>query len=179
MTRGKMARRAANRREAAAIDAEIATYQRKVVEQAALIKSLRQQIVDKEQHYADNIRRVTAERDEGISPMLTVVQRENHKLRDERDRAVARRKDIDRMWDRVFRRTAEWLHENSDMTREEVLDLLMHLSAGKDLPEDVMVDWDRIGERKGLDSTAVRRISRARRQRHGGATISPSNELIR
>ena len=157
-----MARRATNRREALEVEAELSTYQRKIADQAREIKALKEKLATQHDLHAEAMTRVTAERDEGISPMLTVVQQENRKLRDERDGAVARARESQRRWTDLLDRMIVLLSSLAKVSKMEAFEMCME---GAGLGRDFVVDWSGLGARHGFSADDLRRIERARGQR--------------
>lgn len=109
MTRGKHAHSAAVRKVAADRDAEIARYQKRVAEQHAEIKRLREKMRHDEQVHREALRRVIAERDQGLSPTVDILERQAQTLRDERDAAIAHERDIRREWEALGGRANDLL----------------------------------------------------------------------
>src|SRR4249920_1049867 len=98
MTRGKHGAAVAVRREACEQQAEIQTYQRKITELLADLEKTRTALADSERRRKTEVAKAKAQLQEGISPALTVAQRENRTLREERDHAQNEHKEIKRKW---------------------------------------------------------------------------------
>lgn len=76
MARGKHAVSAHARHEIASRDSEIAIYQKNVARLTAENKRLRARVDEQARHHRAEVRQLKAERDEGLSPMVAVLQRE-------------------------------------------------------------------------------------------------------
>lgn len=87
MARGKHGASADARRRIQTAEADIGTYQRKVAEQAAEIRDLKQRIRDQASAHSRELKVLRAQRDEGMGPMIAVLEKECQRAKDDADRA--------------------------------------------------------------------------------------------
>ena len=157
MTRGKYGKRAANR-EAAVTDV-LGPYQRKVAELGRKLKEEREHYQREVEALRAQVRKVTAERDEGIGPALTVAQREATKMRDERDAAIQRFQDLDKRYSHLGDELVRYA-KNAGLTAAEALEWFGYLVEGK--------AWvlNTLPPGSASNAEMVKAIQRARGERH-------------
>jgi predicted RNase H-like nuclease (RuvC/YqgF family) len=165
MARGKHTQSAATRRAIGERDQQIESYQHTVKRLTADNKHLRERLEELQRGHSREVRRLKAERDDGLSPTLSVVQRENRELRERADRAerdLRQRRERD---ERAFLRLVEHMHEAHGLVREEAVEEAARL---------LVPDWgDRIiasasiakRPRSAEDVEGFVRIARARGER--------------
>lgn len=161
--RGKHGHSAATRRAIEAAETSVATYQRKVADLTAENKALKARTLELDQAHRAEVRRLKAERNEGVSPMLDVVQQENARLREDLDqlqRATKERNRKDRTGILRLRDHFEVVHgERPVDAYESALKLFM-----TDVDDDAVFDIHGEGQRVG-SADRVAALQRARGER--------------
>lgn len=155
MTRGKHGQRAENR-ERAQNDA-LAPYQRKVAALTAENKELRAKLRDYQRAQQAVIRRLRAERDEGIAPALTVAQQENLALRENRDILLGKYTHLRRLHTGWQKKMYDHFVATHGLTVDEAL--AASLSLGQNALS--LIDFDEMAKR-GISSEAIERVQRAK-----------------
>lgn len=87
MTRGKHGISAAARQAVGERDQQIEAYQHNIRKLTAENGELRQKLADQQAAHSQTVRVLKAERDEGLSPQVTALQRENVRLTEKADLA--------------------------------------------------------------------------------------------
>lgn len=171
MTRGKYAARAATRRNEHEVTQTIDAYQRKIREQLAEIQNLKASLAAAQTNHEREARRLIAERDESVSPILEVVQREAVTLKEERDEAVADAKEIRKRWGRIIDNFLDHAKEQHHMTGLEACEWMLTLidpdqsvTIADGFMKDLVDKWPGLPPPKIAE--AMRRIQRARGDRH-------------
>lgn len=162
--KGKHTHAAATRRAFREAETEIQTYQRRVVELTAENKRLRSEADERTRAHASEVRRLRAERNEGVSPMLGVVQSENARLKDELDHAKREVRQMKERWDNCFRRVADHFREEHRAKGieqvEQAAGLMVASLSGTGLVDGAL-------EKSHLPDEAKAQIQRARGERSG------------
>lgn len=99
MTRGKYAARSTLRREDASVRSEIESYKHAVKRLTSENKHLTAQLDEEQKAHREDVRKLKAQLNEGLSPELLVLREELEHQRERADRAVADRREIQRKWD--------------------------------------------------------------------------------
>lgn len=110
MTRGKYAQSAATRRALGERDSEIEMYRKNIARLTAENKKLRGRLDEKERNHRSEVRRLKAERDEGISPFVVTLQREIADAKDRAQAAEQRLAHLGRVYRAVMTQLASVLH---------------------------------------------------------------------
>lgn len=168
MARGKRAASTEARHAIEARDAEIDTYQKSVSRLAAENKDLKERMVAKDRAHSAEVRRLKAERNEGVSPMLAVVQRENASLKQQVDLLERAVKQARRDWLRVIERILAHFENDHGMSRRaESIEAATAL-VGDVAPSHIVgriYDGDGIARHVGENPEAIAAIQRARGDR--------------
>ena len=159
MTRGKHGASAAARKLIGERDQEIAAYQHNIRKLTAENAELKQKIIDMQSAHSQTVRTLKAERDEGLSPQLTVLQRENERMSQRVDQAE-RLASATRDWFKAtFDRLADHLtaHSPDGLTRLEAIRLTHSI-----LGDPMGGEWRPPEIHGKIDDEGARRIERAR-----------------
>jgi hypothetical protein len=132
MARGKHSQAAAVRREAHEQQAEIGTYQRKIVELLAENKKLKEEAAARSASHQQQIARLAIQIQEGTSPALAVAQKEAGKLREERDHAVRRLRERQKLLDSFMAQLITHALEAHHMNTTEALRFVDDMVGDKD-----------------------------------------------
>lgn len=111
MARGKYAEKAAKRQAELEAAGNLDLYKKRVAQLTEENKALRERLVEKDRAHSKEVRRLKAERNEGVSPMLGVVESENARLRDEVDRLTRKARDLQDRWNHATGRVIDHFDE--------------------------------------------------------------------
>lgn len=139
MARGKHGLSAATRHAIESRDTEISTYKAAVAKLTAENKALRDRLDSQQQTSAREVRRLKAERNEGVSPMLAMVQRENASLKGRLDLAERAIKEFRKNTDRIALRLMAHFESEHGLTRTESVEKWLNISS-EDGVDRLMVD---------------------------------------
>lgn len=158
--RGKHGVSAAARHAIETRDSELAAYQRRVAELTAEVKQLRANATERMRAHSREVKLLKAERDEGLSPMVAVVQRENAALKERLDRAQRDLRELRKKWERAFQRASRhFLDDHPELVGiervEAAASLLVEGLEGVRINDGV----------RSQDTEAVTAIQRARGER--------------
>lgn len=123
MAKGKHGISAAARQAVGERDQSIAAYQHNIRKLTAENAELKQKLADQQAAHGKTVRVLKAERDEGLSPTLTVIQRENGALKErlaKADRSLAFWADWYR---KMFNRLTDHVRSVEGLTQLEGLEL--------------------------------------------------------
>jgi len=126
--KGKHAASATTRRVIREAETSLETYQRRVAKLTAENKELRDRLAAKDKAHSQAIKRLKAERDEGLSPMIAVLQQENVKLKERGDHSKRDLVAIQSTWDRTLRRMWDHFVAQHSMTRLEAIEELVQFT---------------------------------------------------
>lgn len=87
MARGKKGIAAARRHGAEAVAATEETYQRRVAKLTAENKALKQRLTDQQSAHSREMKRIRVERDQGLSPEISVMREEIRRAKDDAQRS--------------------------------------------------------------------------------------------
>lgn len=166
MTRGKYAQSAATRHALEERDSEIEMYRKNVARLTAENKRLKERLDQQARGHRQEVRRLKAERDEGLSPMVAVLRRELAVAREDADQAQRAAIALKVRWERVIIRlgqtVARW-----GLSTPERMEFLLELTARDELLDQVMqtVGVDDGNDRFGKTRDGIRAIQRARGER--------------
>lgn len=169
MARGKYGDKAAARKAREERDAAIETYEQRVAKLVDENKQLRARLTSEREAASKERRTLKAMLREGSSPALVTAERENTRLREERDHARARSRKLQEQWSHAGERLMRYLKDRDGALAgdsfETALRILGEEADGTPVPDDVAVDFQNIGALVGRDAVAVERIQRARGMR--------------
>jgi hypothetical protein len=162
MTRGKHGASAATRRAIAERDSEIEMYRKNVARLTAENKALKERIAQQDQSHRREMRRLRAERDEGLSPMVPVLQGELTLARQDADEAQRAAIEIKKHWERGVVRVGQTLGKWGLGTPERAEFLLQLLGPDPDSEIVIVADGN---ARHSNSRERIRSLQRARGER--------------
>jgi len=130
MTRGKYAARAALRREDESVRSEIEAYKRNVKRLTAENEELRAALAAERDGRKQEVGRLRAQRDEGLSPELIALREELGKQRMRADAAVARAGEAREAQGALVHFTAKLLHNFTGCTGLEAVERIVRAVKG-------------------------------------------------
>lgn len=161
--RGKHGHSAATRRAIETAETSVATYQRKVAELTAENKALKARALELDQAHRAEVRRLKAERNEGVSPMLGVVQQENARLREQLDAAERTLKEIKALWNKAIQNLRDHFITDHGMLKADSLEETFAIIDGPDVRRTTILVDDNPGLSGNPDAAML--IQRARGER--------------
>jgi hypothetical protein len=174
MARGKHGVAAAGRRANDVLEADLATYQRKVAGQAAEIKRLRDALESVQLEWGKERRTLLEQRRQGVAPELAARDRKILELTDHVQRAERAALRREEQFTSIVHRAIDHFAADHHWSRREGLELVMAwlgMNTAVGISEDQLITLDdsKIGSRKKMGAEAVRRLERAQRRRHRSA----------
>lgn len=163
--KGKYAARSALRREDSGVRSEIEGYQHHVKRLTAENERLKAARAAERAEWQQDVRRLKAQLDEGLSPELLALRQELEHQREKANQAVAAYRDIRKKWGNAFTGMQNiYLASHPDATRTDSLDVLMQLCE-PELDTGSVAGAGTMPEpaRRELGVDAARKIDRARR----------------
>lgn len=159
MTRGKYAAKAAVRKEVTERDQQIDSYQHAIRNLTAENTELKQKLADQQAAHSKTVRVLKAERDEGLSPMVAVLQKENQAMKERVDRAEERVRVIQQGWDNAARKVHVHFQEVHGYTGTEAAEVALNLIGSE---PRYLSDNPRLRDLSRTDPEGARKIERAR-----------------
>jgi hypothetical protein len=132
MARGKYASKAAVKKVADERDAQAASYQHHIRRLTAENAELKQKLADQQADHAKTVRVLKAERDEGLSPQVKVLQQENERMKERVNKAEREFQYIKKIWNATARDMIRYL-ESLGLSPLDARE--MFLNFGSDVPD--------------------------------------------
>jgi hypothetical protein len=130
MARGKEAGQAERRRAAQAVTDEVEAYKHANRRLQADADRLTSELAQARRSYADDTRRLRAERDNSLGPEVFALREECERLRQQKEEASARQRRFQAHWDRMFERIHEHYMREHKLTGHEAMEQIMWLLRG-------------------------------------------------
>lgn len=163
MTRGKHGVSAAAKKAVGERDQSIAAYQHHIRRLTSENAELRQKIDDLQDSHSKTVRVLKVERDEGLSPMLKVLQQENVKLKEKVEFLDERMRAIQTGWDNASTKVRIHFMQVHHLTGIEAAEVMLRLIGSEDLYK--ITDNPHLHKLNRQHPEAVERIQRARGER--------------
>ena len=165
MTRGKYAARSALRREDASVQSEISGYQHHVKRLTAESQELKDALATERAARKEEVRRLKAQLDEGLSPELLALRDELRRQRDRVTQADAARNSVQEKHNKLFTFSSKLLHDLTGCTgleaSEAIVDAIfggegyrIGAEVGASLPMDRVPEAVALQRTRGLRSSA-------------------------
>jgi hypothetical protein len=173
MTRGKYAARAARRREDESVQAEIGTYQHHVARLTREVSELTGKLAAERAGRKADVGRLTAERDEGLSPEVAALRGELERQRERAEQAKASMRGLHDAWNRIADRLFRLFGDPPfNLTGTEAAEVILYL-VGQTAEDAKPGDQPRISEfltdlRHGLSPERLHNLDVAKGKRHRG-----------
>lgn len=129
MTRGKHGASAAARKLIGERDQQIEAYQHNIRKLTAENAELRQKIAEQQAAHSNTVRILKAERDEGLSPQLSVLQKENERLQIKAAQGEHFLKTFKDWHNKLFNRIADHVQTVERLTKLEAIHLTHQIMA--------------------------------------------------
>ena len=162
MTRGKHGVSAAARHAVGERDKQIEAYQHNIRKLTAENAELKQKLADQQAAHSKTVRVLKAERDEGMSPMVSALQKENVKLKERLQHSAADLSAYFGEYEKAYGRIAGHFHSAHGLTKLNALEEAKKLLGYKD---DVLVMPTDGRPLAKTDPSGMRAVQRARGQR--------------
>ena len=162
MTRGKHGASAAARKLVGERDQQIEAYQHNIRKLTAENAELKQKLADQQAAHSKTVRVLKAERDEGLSPTLTVLQEENVKLKERLQRSTVIATDYSEEYQKSYGRIVGHFHSAHGLTKLDAIEEAKKLLGYEDDVNMMPSDGRPLAK---TDPSGMRAVQRARGQR--------------
>jgi predicted RNase H-like nuclease (RuvC/YqgF family) len=124
MTRGKHGISAAARQAVGEREKQIEAYQHNIRKLTAENAELKQKLADQQASHSKTVRILKVERDEGLSPQLTVIQKENERLKERLAAAEAASAHWRDWFAKIFDRLGDHVKATQRLTQLETIEVV-------------------------------------------------------
>ena len=179
MTKGKYAVRACRRREDESVQSEIGTYQHHVRRLTAEVKELTGKLADERAARKEEVRRLGAMLDEGLSPELIALREEVERQRRRADQATATQRNVQEMQARRAMGLLRLLRDGLGLTHVEAAEVWLMLDPEarvEDGEAPLLGDWDARPGR--LTRQQIQGIQAARGTRHSVDVVKLLRDML-
>jgi predicted RNase H-like nuclease (RuvC/YqgF family) len=157
--RGKHGASAETRHKIRTVEASIESYQHAVRRLTAENQALKQAVKNRDIAHAREVKRLKAERDEGLSPTVAVLQAENKRAVERADKAKRALIELKKLNESNIKRLHEHFFEVHGMSGHQALEEVVRLIPGS---ENALLVTGALETYGRLPLEAVERIQRAR-----------------